>query len=58
VKVLIQNHDALLLQHPPEMRPYIYSELSTLLRVDLTIKGRTFFIPIEMKSGPNWKELG
>lgn len=57
VEVLLNVHDSILIQHPPELKEFVYEKLHECLRVDLTIKGRTFFIPIEIKSGINWKEL-
>lgn len=50
VSLLNQVHDSLLLQHPPELTPYIHKELHKLMNVPLTIKGRTFSIPIEIES--------
>ncbi len=57
VEVLLNVHDSILVQHPPDLKEFVHAELHRCMRVDLTIKGRTFFIPIDIKSGINWKEL-
>lgn len=57
VEALLNVHDSILVQHPPELKEFVHSELHRCMRVDLTIHGRTFFIPIEIKSGMNWREL-
>lgn len=57
ISVKLQIHDSLLVQHPLVMREYVVEKLKELLRYDLTYHGRTFQIPIETKSGKNWRDL-
>lgn len=57
VSIKNQVHDSMLIQHPLEMKEFIYSELERLMKVDLRIKGRDFYIPIDIKSGKNWRDL-
>jgi len=57
ISVKLQVHDSLLVQHPPEKKEFVIQELHRLSRYELTYHGRTFFIPIETKSGMNWRDL-
>jgi DNA polymerase-1 len=57
VEVLLQVHDSVLIQHSPDKVDYIHKRLKELMKVDLTINGRTFYIPVEIKSGYNWRDL-
>jgi len=57
IEILLQVHDSLLVQHPPKKKEFVYDELKRCMRVDLKIKGREFYIPIEIKSGINWRDL-
>ena len=57
VNVINQVYDSILLEHPPEMTQEIHERLPKLMRVDLKIKGREFFIPVELKTGPNWRDM-
>lgn len=57
ISLMAQVHDSVLIQHPPEMRSFIHKELHELTRVDLSINGKTFYIPISIRSGPNWRDL-
>jgi uracil-DNA glycosylase family 4 len=57
ISVKLQVHDDLLIQHPPSKREFVIKKLHELSRYDLTYHGRTFFIPIETKSGKNWRDL-
>lgn len=57
IDILLQVHDSVLLQHPPELSEMIHKELHKLMKIDLVIKGQEFFIPIEISTGYNWKDL-
>jgi DNA polymerase I-like protein with 3'-5' exonuclease and polymerase domains len=57
VSVKLQVHDSVLIEHPPDMKHIIHSMLPGLMKVILTCYGKEFFIPIEIKSGFNWKDL-
>lgn len=58
LKILTQTHDSILVQYKIEHRDEaIQSIQATLMSESLTIKGRTFSIPIEPEHGPNWGDL-
>lgn len=57
VNLINQVHDSILLEHPKSMREEIHSQLPNLMRVDLTIKGRQFYIPTELEVGDNWRDM-
>lgn len=57
IEIMLQVHDSLLVQHPSEKKEFVWKELERCMRVDLSIRGREFFIPIEIKSGMNWRDL-
>jgi DNA polymerase I-like protein with 3'-5' exonuclease and polymerase domains len=58
LSVLAQTHDSILVQYRSECRDEaIPSIAETLGKLELTIKGRTFKIPIEASFGPNWRDL-
>ena len=57
INIALQVHDSVLLEHPTEMKDFVHEKLKELMRVNLTIKGRTFYIPIDIKSGFNWRDL-
>lgn len=57
ISAKLQVHDSLLVQHPPSKRAFVVSKLKELLPYDLTYHGRHFYIPIETKSGKNWRDL-
>jgi len=57
IEILLQVHDSLLVQHPPEKKELVYKELYRCMRVDLNVRGREFFIPIKIKSGMNWRDM-
>jgi len=57
VDLLLNNHDAILVQHPAQLTFYVHDRLKELMHIPLTIKGRSFAIPIEIKSGVNWRDM-
>ncbi len=58
VEIMIPSeHDGLLMQHPPSKADLVHEAMMKESRVDLTINGRNFFIPIEIESGYNWRDL-
>lgn len=58
IEVLLQVHDAVLVQHSIEHLPLIREELPRLMRVEIPYKGGYFVIPVDLKSGKNWRDLG
>lgn len=57
ISVKLQVHDSLLIQHPIGMRKFVADKVHELFKHELTYHGRTFYIPIDTKSGNNWRDL-
>ena len=59
IELKSQVHDSVLLQVPDDIQIIsdVADELRKLMRVDVTIKGRTFYIPIDVQWGYNWKDM-
>lgn len=58
VQLLLQVHDSFALQYPPRFEEEIVMRLrKDVFNIPLTINGRTFTIPIDVKVGPSWGEL-
>lgn len=57
ISIKLQVHDSILLQHPKKLRRMVHGVLPILMRYDITLHGRTFYIPIEMKVGDNWGKM-
>ena len=57
-KFILQNHDAVLMQVPDYTPPeHIYKFLHHYFEIPLTINGKTFTIPIDIKIGRSWGSL-
>lgn len=55
VQLLLQVHDAILVQYPEEREDEIIPQLTKLIQVPYVLKnGRHFLIPSEVKTGWNW----
>jgi len=57
VNIINPVYDSILLEHPPEMASEIHARLHELMKVELTIKGRTFSIPVDIEMGKNWRDM-
>lgn len=62
VEVLLEGHDAITGQHRIEgLRAdggsAILDRVRALMRVEVPIHGRTMIIPIELTTGPNWRDV-
>jgi len=57
INIILQVHDSILIQHPPEMTMFVYDMMKKLMKVNLEIKDRKFYIPIELKTGANWRDM-
>ena len=57
VNLINQVHDSILLEHPRYMRERVHNKLPDLMKVNLTIKGREFHIPIDIEVGDNWRDM-
>ena len=57
IDLLLQIHDELLFQHAPEDTEFVHQELRRLMENPITINGMTFTIPVDIKTGPNWRDM-
>jgi len=57
IEVLLQVHDALLVQAPVEQGEEIARSLKECLSIPLEISGRVFTIPVDLKMGSSWDDL-
>ena len=57
LKVLAQTHDSVLVQYKQEHRDEVIPSVVEELTSELTIKHRTFTIPIEANYGQSWGDL-
>jgi len=57
MSVLAQTHDSILIQLREGSRTEAVPTIIRLLESELTIKNRTFTIPVEGSAGPNWTDL-
>jgi DNA polymerase-1 len=55
IDLLIQVHDSLVIQHLPEQTEMVHAAIKEQTKVDITINNRTFFIPIDIKTGKTWR---
>lgn len=59
VQLLLQVHDAILLQYPAEAEDSLIPQILSLLQIEVPLKfGRKLVIPAEAKVGWNWGEEG
>jgi len=58
VEILLQVHDSVLIQHNEDRVKFIKEQLPLLMNVEIPLANeRNFKIPIEVKSGKNWREM-
>lgn len=57
LKLLTQTHDSILVQYEADARAEAVPAIAEALKDELTIKRRTFSIPIEAGVGQNWGKL-
>lgn len=64
IQVLLEGHDAITGQYAPSELPaqpgskdWILNRVRDLMRVEVSIHGRTMIIPIEITTGPNWRDV-
>lgn len=56
LKVLAQTHDSILVMYKDEYRDEVIPSVIETMTSELTIKGRTFSIPVEAGYGHSWKD--
>ena len=57
INVKLQVHDSVLIEHPPEMTEFIHIKIHELFKVLMKAHGRDYSIPLEIKTGENWRDL-
>ena len=59
IEIKSQVHDSVLMQLPNDIRLLMDTAdaLRDLMRVNITIKGKTFYIPIDIQWGYNWGKM-
>jgi len=56
-KLVLQVHDFVGIEYPLERERDCYRALVEAFKTPLTLNGRTFTIPVDIKAGPNWRDL-
>ncbi len=56
VFIRLQVHDALYLEHPIELKDWVYSAMKECLEIPITINNHEVLIPLDLHSGVNWNE--
>ncbi|PWT72871.1 MAG: hypothetical protein C5B60_08945 [Chloroflexi bacterium] len=56
-KMVLQVHDFVGVEYPLEKERECCHALHEAFRTPLTLHGRTFTIPVDIKAGPNWRDM-
>jgi DNA polymerase I-like protein with 3'-5' exonuclease and polymerase domains len=56
-RLVTQRHDSVLVSHPPRDRARVRLAISEAFYSPIVAHGRTLNIPLEVKHGPNWRDL-
>jgi len=56
-RMVLQVHDFVGIEYPLERERDCYAALQAAFDVPLTLNGRTFLIPVDIKAGPNWRDM-
>jgi DNA polymerase I-like protein with 3'-5' exonuclease and polymerase domains len=56
-KMVLQVHDFVGIEYPLEREAECYRALQAAFDTPLTLHGRTFTIPVDIKAGPNWRDM-
>jgi len=57
LEVMLQIHDAFVIQVPKETVGMWVSRVNEAFNIPLNIRGRTLIIPVKHKVGKNWDEM-
>lgn len=58
IEILLQVHDSVLIQHNEDRIDFIKEQLPLLMDVEIPLPdGKFFHIPIDVRSGKNWRDL-
>ena len=55
--MVLQVHDFVGIEYPLERERECYMALQAAFDIPLTLNGRTFTIPVDIKAGPNWRDM-
>ena len=56
-QLLLNGHDSILAQVPIGNLDFVVGEINNLMKVEVPVHGRTLIIPVEIQTGPNWRDL-
>jgi hypothetical protein len=56
-KVVLQVHDFVGIEYPLERKAECYAAIQKAFDTPITLNGRTFVIPVDVKAGPNWRDM-
>jgi len=56
-QLLLNGHDSILAQVPTEKLDFVVGEINNLMKVKVPVHGKDMVIPVELASGPNWRDL-
>jgi len=56
-RLITQTHDSVTITSPKTARAYLTSALNNAFNQPLLIHSRELLIPIDITSGPNWRDL-
>jgi uracil-DNA glycosylase family 4 len=56
-KMVLQVHDFVGIEYPLELEAECCRALQAAFNTPLTLNGRTIVIPVDIKAGPNWRDM-
>jgi uracil-DNA glycosylase family 4 len=56
-KMVLQVHDFVGIEYPLDKEQECYQALQAAFNTPLTLNGRTFTIPVDIKAGKNWRDM-
>lgn len=56
-RVVLEVHDAVLIQYPKEARHHVIPTCRNLMEIPITVRGEEITIPTDAQYGPNWLDL-
>lgn len=57
VRILLQLHDGMYISYPPEKETLWLTRLKNTMLIPIEINGHNITIDVELKSGPNWRDM-
>ena len=56
-KVILQVHDFVGIEYQLDEKVHCYRAIQEAFNTPITLNGRTFTIPVDVKAGPNWRDM-